>query len=211
MLHSSVTTLKTTLTSADTSKLLAGLSFKSIGTNSFSSDAKVWIGKDGQYINEFFNDSGEDLILVMWDKTAAWVNANVPYITHSLPAGSGISISMASGLSGGYSAIYSDTKLVNGQIANTWGEWSTAGTSSTFDVSRLVTMSGHDMKIETPSCVANMNQCAFTCDAGSDSCWQTYNLLDCPSNTGKDPYTGAPSGGCQGLSADGGLVRTTFY
>ena len=211
MLHSSVTTLKTTLTASDASKLLGSLSFKSIGTNSFSSDAKVWIGKDGKYVNEFFNDSGEDVILVMWEKASAWVNANVPYITHSLPAGSGLSISMDEGLSGAYSAVYGDTSMSNGLVYNTWGEWSTSGTDSTFDVSRLVNMGGHKMKIETPGCVADMSSCVFTCPSGQTQCMTGYSLDDCPSNTGVDPYNGGASGGCQGLSSNGGLVRTTFY
>ena len=213
MLHSSVTSLKTTLVANDASKLVGELKLAGVGLNSFAANGKAWIGKDGPYVNEFFNDSGEDIILVLWGDQASWVNAHVPYITHSLPAATSISISLAEGTTGGYTAIYGDTKMSEwGQLSNTWGEYTTKGSDTTFDVTRIVDMNGHDMKIETPTCVSDMSHCVFQCAEGEASCYMNYSLIDCPSNSGIDPTNGGASGGCKGFDGtSGGTIRTTFY
>ena len=211
MIHSSVTPLKTTLVSSDASKLVGSLKLAGIGENSFNNNGKAWIGKDGPYVNEFFNDSGEDIILVLWGDQSSWVNSKVPLITHSLPAATSISISLAEGTTGGYTAVYGDTQMSPyGQLSNTWGEYTTAGADTTFDVTRIVDMNGHTMKIETPTCVADMDHCVFQCAAGEASCYMNYSLIDCPSNSGKS--NGADSGGCKGFGATGGgIVKTTFF
>lgn len=204
--------LSDTLSAVDSTKLLSTLGFAAVGLNSLTNNNQVWIGTDGQYTNEFTNDSGEDLILVVWGPDASWVNAKQPLITYSLPAGQSCTLSFASGLSGAWSAIYGDTTMVNGQVSNTWGEF-TFGEYGVVDVSREVNMNGHSMSIVGPQCTSNMNTCVFTCPSGQDSCWTQYELLNCEngSQAGANygTYGGMPSGGCGGMG-NGAALQTTL-
>lgn len=204
--------LSNTLTSLDSTKLLSTLGFSALGLNSLTDNNQVWIGDDGPFTNEFSNQSGEDLVLVVWGPDASWVNANQPLITYSLPEGENATLSFASGLSGAWSAIYSDTALVNGQVSNTWGEF-TFGPYGVVDVSREVNMNGHSMSIVGPECTTDMNTCVFTCPSGQDSCWTEYELLNC--DNGSQPganygtYAGMPSGGCGGMG-DAAALQTVL-
>jgi hypothetical protein len=182
------------------------------GQNAKSASAgkASWIGNDGDYVTEFNNESGEDLVLVMWGSWGSWTNVQAPLITYEIANGSAVNISTVTGTSGGWAALYEDTKMVNGQISNTWGEFTYNGQYSTVDVSRLVNMNGRDMTIEGAQCVSDMKQCVFTCDSG-DSCEFGYTLENCSSQPGAQSgmYAGAASGGCW-VGPNNNFVRTTF-
>jgi hypothetical protein len=181
------------------------------GINSFSNNGGVWIGSGGAYTNNFVNAAGEDLIIVVWGADASWVNAHQPLVTIDLPAGASQIVSFASGSIGAWSAVYSDTTTYDGQIVNTWGEY-TMGPYGVVDVSREVNMSGHPMSIVGPQCTTDMNTCVFVCLSGN-SCLTNYELLNCAA--GSQPgaqygtYGGFPSGGCGGLG-DSAALTTTF-
>jgi len=176
-----------------------------------NSGASVWIGDNGPYVTEYINNSGEQIEVVVWGSASSWVNVAAPLIAQTLNNGSSFKVSFASGSSGAWSAVYEDTKMLNGQISNTWGEYTFNGQFSTFDVSRLPNMAGHGMTISTDNCKSDMNTCVFTCQSGN-TCMTGYNLLNCA--TGSQPgassgtYAGAPSGGC--LVGTNTFVTTTF-
>jgi hypothetical protein len=182
------------------------------GLNADSADAghAAWIGNDGDYVTEFTNESGEDIVVVLWGPTGSWVNAVVPLITHQLVNGSTFNVSVKTGTSGAWSAIYEDTPMVNGQVSNTWGEFTYNGEFSTVDVSRLANMKGRGMSITSETCVSDMEQCVFTCDSG-DTCEFGYTLENCSSQQGAESgmYGGAASGGCL-VGATNNFVKTVF-
>ena len=195
------------LLASDVSRLINDLGFTASGVNAMSSNGAVWIGSDGAYTNEFTNDSDESLILVVWGPWGSWVNKQQPQITLSLPAGAQTTLSFASGYSGAWTGIYSDTASVlksNGQVSNTWGEF-TMSMYGVVDVSREVNMSGHVMSIVGPTCTSNMSTCVFTCPAGENVCTTGFSLDNCNPATnpgaqsGVSPFDGSPSGGCGGL------------
>jgi hypothetical protein len=190
------------------------MGFSAAGLNSQDSSAGVWIGDDGPYTNEFINSSGEDIILTIWGAEGSWVNAQAPLITVSMPPGGTITISFASGQSGAWAGVYGDTTLVNGQVCNTWGEY-TFSPPGVVDVSKEVNMNGHGMSIVGPQCTTDMNTCVFECsDPGVTSCEFDYELLNC--SAGSQPgaqygtYGGAASGGCGWLGANSAKLTTTF-
>lgn len=198
------------ITDTDVAKLSA-LGVLSTGVNSFAPNGAAWLGTDGAYKNEFVNESGEDLILVLWGVAGSWINVVQPHITASIPAGQSLWVSFADGASGAWTAIYSDTKLVNGQASNTWGEF-TFGQWGVVDVSREVNMSGHPLSIVTPTCVTDMDTCVFVCSSGN-VCTFDYLLLNCENGSQAGAnygiHEGAPSGGC-GNMGSGATLRTTF-
>jgi len=200
----------TALSDADAGKLTA-LGLLSLGINSATANGQAWLGTDGPYQNEFVNESGEDLILLIWGVAGSWVNAVQPTITASLPAGGSLWVSFADGASGAWTAVYGDTELVNGQASNTWGEF-TFGQWGVVDVSREVNMNGHSMSIVGPTCTTDMDTCVFVCASG-DTCWTDYLLLNCDngSQAGANygTFDGSPSGGCGGMGASATL-KTTF-
>ncbi|KAL2436269.1 hypothetical protein ABEF95_007292 [Exophiala dermatitidis] len=208
--HAEVEKRATALTATDASKLTS-LGVANLGVNSAVANGHAWLGTDGPYLNEFVNESGEDLILVVWGVAGSWINAVQPSITASIPAGESVKVSFADGASGAWTAIYSDTPLVNGQASNTWGEF-TFGQYGVVDVSREVNMSGHSMSIVGPSCTSDMNTCVFQCSSGN-SCITGYELINCEngSQVGANygTYDGAPSGGCGGMGSSATL-KTTF-
>ncbi|TIA29450.1 hypothetical protein D6C78_10212 [Aureobasidium pullulans] len=176
---------------------LAGLSILQ-GINAYSSElcSGVCIGANGDYVMEFENQSSEDVILVLWGPEGSWVNAKTPLVTYELSVGSAINISLVDSTSGGWSAVYSDTILVNGQISNTWGEFTYDGHYSTFDVSRLPNMTGHGLSIQSTLCTADMQTCVFVCTS-DDSCQYDYELLNCKGvGASAGSNNDAPSGGC---------------
>lgn len=187
------------------------MGFKAVGVNAVNNNGGAWVGTDGAYTNNFINDSADDLILVIWGPDGSWVNANQPHITHSLPVGASTTISFSSGSVGAWSAIYPDTIMSNGQISNTWGEY-TFSPEGVVDVSREVNMDGHIMSIVGPNCTTDMSTCVFVCSSGT-VCTTGYELLNC--TAGSQPgaqygtYGGAPSGGCGGMGSSAAL-KTTF-
>ncbi|MCJ1377751.1 hypothetical protein MMC17_000847 [Xylographa soralifera] len=193
-----------------------------VGINAFAQDVPnsggVWLGDDGDYVNEFSNASDEPLILVVWGPAASWVNKFQPLITLNISPGSSRNVSFATGTSGAFSAIYSDTVLSYGQISNTWGEY-THSLYGTVDVSMEPNMSGHPMSIQNGGadggCLTDMNTCVFQCTSGN-SCWQEYVLVNCATNSQPGAqdgtFEGAASGGCGaiGTLAEGKILRTTL-
>ncbi|KAK8151033.1 hypothetical protein IWX90DRAFT_498879 [Phyllosticta citrichinensis] len=181
----------------------------SIGQNAVSSaNAEVWIGSDGKWTNTYHNQADDDCVLVVWGSAGSWVNAKAPLVTVSIPAGQNKTLSFADGASGAWAVMYNDTELINGQISQTWGEY-TFGEYGVVDVSREVNMQGHNMTIQTPNCVTDMETCVFVCkDTSSISCWLEYELKNCENGSqegaNKGTYAGADSGGCgnMGDSAD---------
>jgi len=202
----------TYLTATDAARLTS-LCFIAKGVNSATNNGEVWYGTYVAYTSEFINNSGQALILVIWGPSGSWVNAVQPYITYSLAAGSQVSISFASGQSGAWSAIYSDTTLVNGQVSNTWGEY-TMSLYGVVDVSREVNMSGHTMSIVGPECTTDMSTCVFVCSNGANVCGDsgTYALDNCAtgsqSGASYGTYDGNPSGGCGGMGNGASFVTT---
>ena len=191
-----------------------------VGVNAFARDVPgssgVWLGDDGDYVNEFTNAADEGVILVVWGVDGSWVNKIQPLITLNISPGSSRNVSFADGTIGGFSAIYSDTSLVMGQISNTWGEF-TFSSSGVVDVSMEPNMSGHPVSIDNGnSCVSDMERCVFQCPSGN-SCWLQYSLQNCAASSQKGAQYGTdawgnPSGGCGGLAtrAEGVILRTTF-
>jgi len=208
--HDHVEKREAALTDVDAGKLTS-LGVTSLGINSYTANGQAWLGQDGPYQNEFINDSGEDLILLIWGVAGSWVNAVQPTINASLPAGQSVWVSFADGASGAWTAVYGDTELINGQASNTWGEF-TFGQWGVVDVSREVNMSGHTMSIVGPSCTTDMDTCVFTCSEGN-TCMTGYLLLNC--DNGSQPganygtFDGSPSGGCGGMGSSATL-QTTF-
>jgi hypothetical protein len=183
------------------------------GINAVAAGASAWIGSDGAYTNTFTNNAGESLILVIWGPEGSWVNVAAPLITLSLAPGDVETVSFATGLSGAWSAIYSDTASVNGQISNTWGEF-TFSPSGVVDVSREVNMNGHGMVINGPTCTSDMDTCVFQCSSG-DVCMTDYVLLNCDNGSQEGAtygmFGGYPSGGCGWNMADSAALQTSLY
>lgn len=200
-LESTVVKRASALSEAHSTKLLSEMAFKSLGVNADSNNGGVWLGDDGAYTNEFTNESGEELILIIWGPHASWVNVHPPLITVTIANGSSTTVSFASGQTGAWSAIYEDTEMLNGQVSNTWGEY-TFSPMGVVDVSKLPNMQGNKMTIVGPTCVSDMEQCVFVCKTG-DICMYDYELVNCsPESQPGAQYGldyGAPSGGCGGL------------
>lgn len=195
------------LSATDASKLTT-LGLSALGLNPTSPGGHAWIGSDGPYTNEFINQSGEDLVLCIWGVAGSWVNAIPPQITISIPSGSSQTISFPDGSTGAWAPIYSDTKLVMGQLSETWGEF-TFGQWGVVDVSREVNMKGRNMSIVGPQCTTDMDTCVFVCPDGQDVCTFGYQLLNC--GPGSQPganyglHEGSPSGGCGGMGSSAAL------
>jgi len=193
---------------------LTSLGFAGVGTNSAVNNGAVWLGTDGPYTNDFHNNSTEPVILVIWTGATSWVNAAIPKVTVSLPPGSVQTVSFANGVSGAWAGVYPTTKLVMGQVSETWGEFTFSGTWTTIDVSREVNMKGRGMRVETPQCVTDMATCVFVCTDGTSTCKDNYALQNCAigSQVGANygTYAGKDSGGCSGMGATA-AIKTFFY
>lgn len=105
------------------------------------------------------------------------MNAHTPLITISLPQDAKTTVSFTSGSVGAWSAIYGDTQLVNGQVSNTWAEY-TMSETGVVDVSREANMDGHTMSVVGPSCTTDMDRCVFVCSSGN-VCMTGYVLQAC--------------------------------
>lgn len=192
------------ISAADTSNILK-LGVNAIGLNAVSKGDAPWVGSDGQFTNTFHNTAGEDLVLVIWGPSGSWINAIRPQITVSIPENSSKTISFPTGWSGAWAPIYGSSKLVNGQISDTWGEATFQPPYSVVDVSREVNMNGKSMSIVGPQCVTDMNTCVFTCKGGASTCLDQYQLVNCETGSqagaNKGTWGGADSGGCGGMGS----------
>jgi hypothetical protein len=178
--------------------------------NSKTNNGGIWIGSDGEYTNEFTNKASESIVVVIWGADGSWVNTKPPQVAIPLAPGASATVSFADGVSGAWAGIYGDTTMVNGQISNTWGEFTFKKPYTTYDVSREVNMSGKGMSISGPSCVSDMDRCVFKCDSGN-TCMTGYSLVNCATGSQKGAqygtYGGAASGGCL---LEGNSLTTTF-
>jgi hypothetical protein len=180
-----------------------------VGSNPTSGGA-VFIGPGGAFESKVTNKAESEIIWTCFTAAGMWINANVPLITLSIPAGSTKTVSFSSTFSGGCAAIYPDTILKDGLIHNTLFEFTGAGIYTTYDVSREVNMQGRDMYVKGKTCVSDMNTCVFKCnDASAKSCITGYSIQNCDAATGGGiglDSSGAPSGGCTDLGASGSLT-----
>jgi hypothetical protein len=179
---------------------------------------QLWEGKNGRFRLHMKNNSPSRIVVKYWVGGAGFLNGYNPQPTvfeRTMDPQAYVVVSTADHLEHvGFSAIYPDTRF-EGQIYNTWGEFSVTDTS-VINVSREPWMKGHRLEIKTPTgCIANMDRCAFVCTNGKDRCGEKgeYDLIGC--NPGDQPWTnkgwynGAPSGGC-GMGNDGDLA-VDFY
>jgi len=212
---------------SDAVKVLTGLQAKS-AVNSKTPTADTWIGgatEGNAVVNEIVNQGDSDVVFTCWGNQGSWINAVAPTIAVTVPAHQNMTISHAVGQdgasnSGACAAIFPDTKLVNGQVAETWleftygaSEWS----SSTFDLSKEVYMLGNNMTAEVDGCKSDFDHCSFHCvDASATSCWEagSYFIKNCEKDSQKfaqsGTYAGAASGGCGGISNTGITKMTTY-
>lgn len=193
------------------SSLLTSLGAQ-LGLNNVANDGtNPWIGADGPVTNTFINNGTEELTVINWGSWGSWINAVKPAITYSLAPGENVTVSYPTGAVGAWAPFSTNSKMIDGQVAEPWGEYSFTGQYATYDISREPNMgSSRQMEIRGPKCTANMNQCAFTCDSGN-RCEFGYSLINClpnPSNpgAGTGTYGGAASGGCGGLGQTGSLT-----
>lgn len=200
-------TTSTFITEADTAVLSALGALT--GINSKESSAGIWVGDDGDFTLEVSNTGSEDVVLIGWGSQGSWVNVKQPAITVSLPQNEKVTLSFSSGQSGALSAVYSDTKLINGQVSNTWAEFTFESEYSTVDISREVLMSGHTMEVVTPQCTTNMDTCVFVCESG-ETCTTGYSLKNCAigSQAGANTDSASQNGGCSGFETGANLTMT---
>jgi hypothetical protein len=189
------------------------------GDNVNGNNNHIWIGNDGPNTFTFSNRASDDVILILWDNPekdyqSSFMNVRRPKVSWSLPAGQSVTVSIANGVSGGFSPLYQHKTTLSqyGQVFNTWGEF-TSGSSATIDVSREINMNGNNVSIRVSTgCVSDMNTCSFQCKSG-DRCWESgsYNLVNCNGpNAASGWWDGNPSGGCQGWS-NGGHIDIEFH
>lgn len=146
---------------------------------------------------------------------SSFVTAHAPKLTISIPYGSSVTVSMANGVTGAFTAIYRRVTAVspNGQVFNTWGEFTT-GNYATINVSRLPNMGGNQFAIRVSTgCVADNAHCAYICKSGN-TCWESgsYDLIGCSSQKNNNAYYGGanPEGGCAGWSNGSGRITAEF-
>jgi len=195
---------------------LTTLGLKTPGVNAFQNNGRLWIGEHGRFKFRLRNTSQKPIIVLFWVGGSGWLNDQVAEVEQSLEPGETFTVSTGEDVrSGAFSAIYDDTK-VEGQIYNTWGEFSIVpGRFSNINVSRQPFMGGHGMEIQTPTgCQADMTRCSFVCKNGLSRCGMAgeYDLVGCNPDTnpgaGSGTFWGQPSGGCN--MGDQGEVSVNF-
>ncbi|KAH8895860.1 hypothetical protein GQ53DRAFT_792374 [Thozetella sp. PMI_491] len=192
------------------------------GDNVVSNNNYIWIGSSGPNTITFFNKANPavGIILILWDAPAgdyqaSFMNVRRPKISYSIPYGGSLTVSIANGVSGAWTALYDHKTILSqyGQIWNTWAEFTT-GAYATVDISREIHMAGNNMNAQVSTgCLADLTHCAYTCKNGVDTCGTSgsYDLIGCTGvNTGVGSYNGNPSGGCYGWS-NGGHIDASFF
>ncbi|OAA76698.1 hypothetical protein LEL_06382 [Akanthomyces lecanii RCEF 1005] len=204
---------------------MSNIGFGSMGKNENHDNGAIWVGNNGKTTATYRNSATEggaaSIIVVVWlqtDYVSSFVNVRQPYITWSLPnPGDTVTISFAQNIAGAFAALnHRITILKDGQVFNTWGEFST-GPYATVDVSREPNMGGNRMEIQTSGgCHANMDKCVFKCHNGN-RCGASgeYYLQNCepgsqPGNPHIGYYDNNPSGGCGGFE-NGGHLDVQFH
>lgn len=188
--------------------------------NSLTATPDSWIGATttgNAVTNTVVNNAGKDGYWMCWGAGASWVNVKAPTLAVKVPAGQNVTVSHAkpqdgSSNTGACGMAFADTKLVNGQLSQSWmeftfgsGQWS----SSTYDLSMEVNMNGHNMTIAGDKCTSDLTRCSFHCVNGADSCMDagSYDLINCAKGSQEGAnigsYAGAVSGGCQGIENTG--------
>jgi len=211
----------------DCSKPVAGLTqadcqhMSNIGMHSQgknpTGNAPIWVGNGGANRFNFKNSAGVPVTLVFWqfppgDYRASFMNAVTPAVTYSIADKASMTVSVNNGVSGAWAGLYNHATTLspNGQIFNTWGEFTT-GPWGTVDVSREVNMKGNGMSINLPGgCVSDMNTCSYHCnDPKAVTCGAagSYTNVKC---SGPNANPSPTDGGCQGL-AKGGDIAVTFH
>ncbi|CEJ81215.1 hypothetical protein VHEMI01357 [[Torrubiella] hemipterigena] len=193
------------------------------GFNPQAPNGQIWIGNQGPNKFVFTNNAAGPITVIVWnqppgDFQSSFMNARRSQVSYSLAKpGQSVTVSIANGVSGGFAHLISQktTLSQNGQVFNTWGEFTTGGTDATVDVSREVNMSGNAMSIKTPTCLSDMNTCVFTCKSGNTcGLLDSYNLLNCApgsqvgANFGLNPKN-QPEGGCRGFP-NGGTIQVSL-
>lgn len=207
--------------STDDCNYMSKIGMAGQGVNAQSSNGNVWVGNNGPNTFTFINKSNPKvgIIVVLWDQPAgdyqsSFMNVRKPKISYSVPYGGSVTVSIANGVSGGWTALYDHKTVLSqyGQIWNTWGEFTT-GNYATVDISREIHMAGNNFNAKVSTgCLTDLNTCAFVCKSG-DTCGTSgsYNLINCSgANTAVGWYDNNPSGGCQGWS-NGGHIDSTFF
>lgn len=190
--------------------------------NNQAPSGDIWVGNQGPNKFVFTNNAAGPVTVIVWnmppgDFQSSFMNARKAQVSFSLAKpGQSVTVSIANGVSGGFAHLISGktTLSPNGQVFNTWGEFTTGGPTATVDVSRLVNMSGNAMSIKTSNCVSDMNTCVFTCKNGNTCGLKNeYNLLNCApgSQTGANfgLRDNQPEGGCNGFP-NGGTIQVSL-
>ncbi|KAK3942646.1 hypothetical protein QBC46DRAFT_425779 [Diplogelasinospora grovesii] len=199
---------------------LSNIGFAGTGSNPHSNNGHIWIGTDGPNTITFHNNAqnpNADVVMVLWDQShgdsSSFLAANPPVLTISMAYGSSVTVSLANGVSGAWTALYRHVTILTqyGQVYNTWAEFTT-GQYATVDISRLVNMGGNQLVAQVSTgCKADNTQCAYVCKSGN-ACYEsgTYSLIGCNQPNSNAYYGGAdPEGGCGGW-ANGGHIDATF-
>jgi hypothetical protein len=186
-----------------------------IGVNSKESCDTAWLGDDSNWKMNIRNQHSESIYVFCWGPEGSWVNVKTPAISIRLAPGEKQTVSFAEGFSGACThAGAGIDSLVNGQIANTWAEFTFKPTYGVFDVSREPKSFGTPISMQGSKCLSDMETCVFKCKEGEDSCTFGYTLHNCSESNGGGKgidYTGngGDSGGCM-MGADGEEIDMTF-
>lgn len=187
------------------------------GTNEDYNDNAVGIGSGGAFEFAITNSASEDVVIVLWSangETADWsaqeVQVNQPDITMAIGCGETQSISFkpsaysGGSISGAFSVLSSKSSMVDGYIANTWGEFTVTEASifSTFDVSKLLMTSGgngisaqlYEKKDGTATCLSDMSTCVYDVVNGANT------IVNC---SGSDQDANGDNGGCMFVAETG--------
>ncbi|KAK5652998.1 hypothetical protein OQA88_9284 [Cercophora sp. LCS_1] len=203
---------------------LSRIGFAGTGSNPTSNaNSRIWIGGNGPNVFTFTNratNPNADIILVLWDDSqgfaSSFVTAHAPKLTLSIPYGGTVTVSMANGVTGAYSALYRHVTTIspNGQVFNTWGEFTT-GQWATINISRLVNMGGNSFSARVSTgCVADHTRCSYVCKSGN-TCWVSgsYDLIGCRDQPNNNAWYGGadPEGGCAGWDNGSGRIAAEFF
>jgi hypothetical protein len=102
------------------------------GQNAVSNNGYIWIGTGGANTVTFYNEANPPvpITVILWDQPsgdyqASFMNAVAPKVSYSLAYGASFTVSIANGVSGGWTALYNYKTILSqyGQIWNTWAEF----------------------------------------------------------------------------------------